>query len=95
VNPSYANTEQAKLNAAILASDEERDRTAEQLRQHSSAGCLALEEFAERLGAVYEARTFGELDTLMADLPRPGLTPPGPTTISRSRRPTRGCWCWW
>jgi Domain of unknown function (DUF1707) len=53
----------------IRASDEERDRTAALLREHHAVGRLGPEEFAERLDRVYRARTVGDLDDLLSDLP--------------------------
>jgi hypothetical protein len=53
----------------IRASDQDRDRTAALLREHHAAGRLTLEEFHERLDQVYAAKTMGELDALLADLP--------------------------
>ncbi len=54
---------------ALRASDAERERTVELLRRHSVDGRLTLEEFAERMGAAYEAHTRDELDGLTRDLP--------------------------
>jgi hypothetical protein len=53
----------------IRASDADRDRTAALLREHHAAGRLTAEEFNERLEKVYAAKTLGELDELLADLP--------------------------
>jgi DUF1707 SHOCT-like domain len=53
----------------IRASDEDRDRTVSLLREHHAAGRLTAEEFNERIDQAYEAKTLGELDELMADLP--------------------------
>ena len=53
----------------IRASDADRDRAAEALREHHATGRLTVEEFQERLDRVYAAKTLGELDELMADLP--------------------------
>lgn len=53
----------------IRASDADRDRTAALLREHHAAGRLDAEEFAERLDQAYAAKTLGELDELLADLP--------------------------
>ena len=53
----------------IRASDADRDRTAEFLREHLAAGRLTQDEFAERLDKAYAAKTLGELDELLADLP--------------------------
>jgi hypothetical protein len=42
---------------------------AERLRQATAEGRLLAEELEQRLGAVFAARTYGELDALTADLP--------------------------
>jgi hypothetical protein len=54
---------------ALRASDAERDRTVELLRSGTVDGRLTLEEFAQRMGSAYEARTREELDELTRDLP--------------------------
>jgi len=61
-------------NAAIRASDADRDRAAAALREHLAAGRLTIEEFDDRLDQAYAAKTLGELDQVMADLP---VTDPG------------------
>jgi hypothetical protein len=53
----------------LRASDDDRDRTASLLREHHAAGRLSVDEFQERLDATYEAKTLGELQNLLADLP--------------------------
>jgi hypothetical protein len=53
----------------IRASDDDRDRVASLLREHYAAGRLTMEEFNERLDLAYAARTLGELDELLSDLP--------------------------
>ena len=53
----------------IRASDADRDRTAALLREHHAAGRLTADEFHERLDKAYAAKTLGELDELLADLP--------------------------
>ena len=58
---------------AIRASDQDREHTAATLGRHYADGRLTLEEFQERLDRAYAARTLGELDDLMTDLPRTGL----------------------
>jgi hypothetical protein len=57
----------------IRASDADRDRTASLLREHLAAGRLSPEEFSERLDRAFEAKTVGEIDTLLKDLP--GIDP--------------------
>ena len=53
----------------LRASDADRDRVAALLREHHAAGRRTAVEFQERLTAAFAARTMGELDELMADLP--------------------------
>jgi hypothetical protein len=53
----------------MRASDEDRDRTASLLREHHAVGRLTAEEFHERLDKTFEAKTIGELDELLSDLP--------------------------
>jgi hypothetical protein len=53
----------------IRASDGYRDRTAALLREHHAAGRLTAEEFHERMDAAFNAKTLGEIDELLADLP--------------------------
>jgi hypothetical protein len=71
----------------IRASDADRDRAAALLREHHAAGRLTAEEFHDRMNQALEAKTLGELDELLADLPpidlyrlpheSIGRTPPG------------------
>jgi hypothetical protein len=51
------------------ASDADRDRVVDRLRDAAAEGRLDLTEFEERMGAAYAARTYGELAPLTADLP--------------------------
>jgi len=54
----------------VRASDEQRDRAAGEIREHFAAGRLSEEELDARVQAAYGARTVGELNTLLADLPK-------------------------
>ncbi len=53
----------------VRASDTDRERTASLLREHHAQGRLSAEEFNDRLDRAFEAKTVGELDALLADLP--------------------------
>jgi len=53
----------------IRASDADRDRATALLREHHAAGRLTAEEFHERMDAAFNAKTLGEIDDLLADLP--------------------------
>jgi Domain of unknown function (DUF1707) len=70
---------------SLRASDAEREQTVGVLRTHVVEGRLTLEEFAERLDTVYEARTRSELEALTHDLPADSQ---GSATRAR-RRPKR------
>jgi hypothetical protein len=54
---------------SVRASDHDREQTLAALREHTAAGRLTLDEFAERASTVYAARTLNELATTTADLP--------------------------
>jgi hypothetical protein len=53
----------------MRASDADRERAAALLREHAAVGRLTTEEFDQRLDKVFAAKTIGELDGLLADLP--------------------------
>lgn len=53
----------------IRASDADRERTATLLREHHAEGRLTAEEFNDRVDRALAAKTIGELDALLADLP--------------------------
>ena len=55
--------------ARLRVSDADRDRAAAELGEHFQAGRLTQEEFDERVGKAINARTQGDLDELLADLP--------------------------
>jgi hypothetical protein len=51
--------------------DAERDAAMVQLREHFAAGRLTFDELTERIDLALAAKTQGQIDRLMADLPRP------------------------
>jgi class 3 adenylate cyclase len=53
----------------LRVADADRDRTVTLLREHVVDGRLTLDEFSERVGLALRARTRGDLDTAMSDLP--------------------------
>jgi hypothetical protein len=55
--------------ATLRASDADREQVAERLRHAAGEGRIVAEELEERLEAVFSARTYGELDAVVADLP--------------------------
>jgi hypothetical protein len=54
----------------LRAADQDRDAVAEHLRTQHAEGRLDTEEFQERIDRCYQARTLGELEHLLVDLPR-------------------------
>jgi Domain of unknown function (DUF1707) len=70
--------------------DADRNRTADLLKEAHAAGYLSLEEVDERLGTALAARTRGELDRLVADLPpewRASQQPAPPAARPPRQRP--------
>jgi hypothetical protein len=59
----------------LRTSDEQRERAAQEIREHFAAGRLSDDELDERVQAAYSARTQGELRALLADLPKLPATP--------------------
>jgi hypothetical protein len=77
---------------SLRIGDRERDATAAELQEHFAHGRLTLEEFNERLDAVFEARTQSDLTRITADLPhvRSGGTPLPSSRSGRTPRPSGG-----
>ena len=81
------------------AGDADRNRIAELLKEAHAAGYLTLDEVDERLGNALAARTRGELDRLVADLPpewrasqERGQRPVGPSARQRRTLPAEAVW---
>jgi hypothetical protein len=53
----------------IRASDDDRRRVVEVLQRHTEVGRLSLDEFSDRVGDAWAARTLGELAAVTSDLP--------------------------
>jgi hypothetical protein len=69
--------------ATLRAADSDREHVAERLRNATAEGRLHPNELEERLETTFSARSYGELDAVVADLPRPP---------ARSRRPAVHPW---
>jgi uncharacterized protein DUF1707 len=65
------------MDNGIRVSDADRDRVTAQLRDHFAAGRITPSELDERLSAALNAKTFGDLRRIMADLPGPVPAPLG------------------
>jgi hypothetical protein len=55
----------------MRAGDSERQAVADRLKTALDEGRLELHEYDERLQRTYAAKTYGELDSLLTDLPGP------------------------
>ncbi|WP_328768934.1 DUF1707 SHOCT-like domain-containing protein [Streptomyces sp. NBC_00286] len=62
-------TQEPSSQTELRASDADRDRTADILREALAEGRLTADEHAERVEEVYRAKTVGELEPLVRDLP--------------------------
>jgi uncharacterized membrane protein len=80
----------------IRVSDADRDRVTARLREHFAEGRLTQDELDERISAALNAKIFGDLRHVMADLPEPVPAPPraarppqwvGPPMMVRRRGP--------
>jgi hypothetical protein len=73
--------------STLRASDADREHIAERLRKAASEGRLLAEELEERIEAALTARTYGELDGLVADLPVERAPAPRAGTLTLLKRP--------
>jgi hypothetical protein len=64
-----------RRRSTLRASDADRDRIAEWLRNAAAEGRLVADELERRLETTFSARTYGELDAVVADLPRDPAIP--------------------
>lgn len=59
----------------LRVSDEQRDRAVQQLRDHYTAGRLTEDELSDRVQSAFRAKTAGDLQSLLEDLPALPLSP--------------------
>jgi hypothetical protein len=92
----------------MRAADADRQAVADRLREAVDEGRLDLHEYDERLQRAYAAKTYGDLDGLLDDLPpvipaqqskvapRPAAaTPPAPSQSEDHDRTLAGMWGSW
>jgi hypothetical protein len=70
-------------NPGLRASDADRERLVDELEQHAIDGRLTTDEFDQRTGQAYAAKTVGELEKLRQDLPP---VPTGGQVVSRRQK---------
>ena len=74
----------------LRASDADRERVAEILHRAAGEGRLALDELEERLGVVYAARTYAELEPVTRDLPAHPVPSPARPAVTDAARTSGG-----
>lgn len=79
--------EQTASSPAVRASDAERRRLADLLKQACVEGRLTLDEFGERMDRAIKARTRADLDALTQDLPISAASLATTSTASLTRPP--------
>lgn len=65
----------------LRASDADRDRVADRLREALAEGRISAEEHDERIDRLFRAKTYGELVPLTADLPEQSGGRPRPSAV--------------
>jgi hypothetical protein len=77
------------MNDHIRASDADRERVADRLREHFAEGRLSADELDERITATLSAKTFAELRRVTTDLPEPEPAAGAAPGMGRPGRPGR------
>jgi hypothetical protein len=79
--------------ADLRASDADRDRVADRVRQQCAEGHITLDDLSEMLARTYASRTYGELDEVVRNLPVPVASAPGAHAPPEPRLPgDRNLW---
>lgn len=73
----------------MRVSNDDRERIARVLNDAMAEGRLTVNELEERLDKVYAAKTFGDLEPLVRDLPVGGRTPQLPMPAAAPALPSR------
>ena len=68
--PGFRVPGHSRYDYDLRIGDAERDATMAQLRDHFVAGRLTFDELTERIDLALAAKTQGQIESLMADLPR-------------------------
>jgi hypothetical protein len=78
------------MDDRIRVSDADREAVTARLRDHFAEGRLTTAELDERVSAALNAKTFGDLRSLTADLPGPAPVPPRTAARPHSGGPRWG-----
>ena len=76
----------------IRISDADREQVTSRLREHFAEGRLTSDELDERITATLNAKTFGDLRGILADLPEPGPLGPQPGPLGPQPGPVPSGW---
>jgi hypothetical protein len=71
----------------IRVSDADRQQVVDRLRDETAEGRLTLDEFDERVGEAYAAKTRSELEHVMRELPAVWTPPSEPQVVARPAPP--------
>jgi Domain of unknown function (DUF1707)/Domain of unknown function (DUF4190) len=74
--PGQHGAYQVRMSPSMRAATADRERTVDVLKAGFAEGRLTQDEYGERMGRAYAARTYGELNALIADLPAGALPLP-------------------
>jgi len=72
---------QVQMNPAMRAASADRERAVDVLKAGFAEGRLTQEEYNDRMGRAYAARTYGELTALTADLPAGAMPAAWPVAV--------------
>ena len=72
---------QSRMNSSMRAATADRERAVDVLKAGFTEGRLTQDEYNDRMGRAYAARTYGELTTLTADLPAGVMPAVWPTPV--------------
>jgi hypothetical protein len=70
-SPPVADQSERFADPSERIGDDERERASTELRSHFAAGRLDVDEFSARLEEVWAARTRGDVNRTLRDMPRP------------------------
>jgi len=79
--PSAGYQAQARMSSGMRAASADRERAVDVLKAGFAEGRLTQDEYNDRMGRAYAARTYGELTTLTADLPAGAVPAVWPVTV--------------
>ncbi len=79
--PSAGYQVQTRMNPGMRAASADRERAVDVLKAGFAEGRLTQDEYNDRMGRAYAARTYGELMALTADLPAGAMPAVWPVTV--------------